>query len=109
MQAVLTVKCLENAVHSGDSGGVAPDSFMILRQLFDRLEDSKTGKVIDELQPEIPPHRYEEIFNCSRLLGKQVLERSFVKGGKPLNQDPFQSMLTLSWRPTLAYTGLFQP
>lgn len=83
-----------------------PSSFMIMRQLFDRIEDSKTGKMCDELQVEIPPYRYEEIYLVSQLLGEEVLKKAFVPGAKPLSDKPFEAMLNNSWRATLAYTGI---
>ena len=50
----LEVKILKQGIHSGNSGIVA-SSFRILRNLPDRIEDSKTGKIkLKELNPEIP-------------------------------------------------------
>ena len=42
----LKVEVLTEGVHSGDAGGVVPDSFRIVRQLLSRLEDETTGKVL---------------------------------------------------------------
>lgn len=39
----LTVKILEEGVHSGEWGGVFPDSFRIIRLLLNRLENPETG------------------------------------------------------------------
>ncbi|WP_163555035.1 peptidase dimerization domain-containing protein, partial [Klebsiella pneumoniae] len=44
----LSVQVLEEGVHSGDASGVVPSSFRILRQVLDRLEDSKTGRLLPE-------------------------------------------------------------
>lgn len=43
LAAVVTVKVLKEGVHSGDASGIVPSSFRIMRQLLDRLDDSKTG------------------------------------------------------------------
>ena len=40
---VLKVEILTEGVHSGDASGVVPSSFRILRQVLDRLEDSRDG------------------------------------------------------------------
>lgn len=32
-------------VHSGSASGIVPSSFRIMRQLLDRVEDSKTGEL----------------------------------------------------------------
>src|SRR5580658_5336700 len=41
----LTVKVLEEGVHSGDASGVVPSSFRVLRFLLSRLEDEETGAI----------------------------------------------------------------
>ena len=46
--AVVTVKVLNEGVHSGEASGIVPSSFRILRMLLDRLENSKTGEVVDD-------------------------------------------------------------
>jgi acetylornithine deacetylase/succinyl-diaminopimelate desuccinylase-like protein len=39
----LNVSVSTEGVHSGDASGIIPSSFRILRNLMDRIEDSKTG------------------------------------------------------------------
>jgi acetylornithine deacetylase/succinyl-diaminopimelate desuccinylase-like protein len=43
VSGVLKVEVLTEGIHSGDASGLVPSSFRILRQVLDRLEDSKTG------------------------------------------------------------------
>ena len=43
VSGTLEVQVLDEGVHSGDSSGVVPSSFRILRHLLDRLEDSSTA------------------------------------------------------------------
>lgn len=45
----LTIKVLNEGVHSGDGSGVIPSAHLILRQLLNRLEDVNTGRVHDKL------------------------------------------------------------
>ena len=46
---------LTEGAHSGDAGGVVPDSFRIARQLVSRIEDEDTGRIIPEVfHTEIP-------------------------------------------------------
>lgn len=47
VDANLTIKILEEGVHSGASGNI-PTTFTIFRQLINRIEDSETGEVIEE-------------------------------------------------------------
>lgn len=56
--ANIKIKVLTEGVHSGDASGVVPESFRILRQILDRLEDSKTGLVNEKFQVNIPADRY---------------------------------------------------
>lgn len=46
--STVTVKVLNEGVHSGDASGVVPSSFRILRQLLDRIDNPKTGEVVDD-------------------------------------------------------------
>ena len=48
VSGTLKVEILSEGVHSGDSSGLVPSSFRILRQVLDRLEDSKTGRLLPE-------------------------------------------------------------
>lgn len=50
LNATLTVKVLNEGVHSGDASGIIPSSFRIIRSLLDRIEDSKTGEIINDFQ-----------------------------------------------------------
>ena len=45
LKGELSVKVLNEGVHSGDSSGIVPDSFRILRDVLDRLENPKTGEI----------------------------------------------------------------
>jgi acetylornithine deacetylase/succinyl-diaminopimelate desuccinylase-like protein len=42
----LTVKVLEEGVHSGDASGIVPSSFRIIRELLSRIEDETTGRIL---------------------------------------------------------------
>eukprot|EP00347_Sterkiella_histriomuscorum_P022893 403336761 len=55
----LTVEAAKVEKHSG-LGGIIPETFRIARNLLDRLDDSKTGKVSEDLQTSIPDLKYEE-------------------------------------------------
>ncbi len=44
----LSVKVLEEGVHSGDASSVVPSSFRLLRQLLSRIEDEASGRILLE-------------------------------------------------------------
>src|SRR5439155_11817268 len=69
----LTVEVLTEGVHSGDASGIVPSSFRILRILLDRLEESRTGRILpDWLHCKIPPHRIEQTRATAQILGPEV-------------------------------------
>jgi len=58
LSLTVTVRMLEEGVHSGAAGGVVPSTFRILRQLLSRLEDEVTGELLlPELHVEVPVDR----------------------------------------------------
>ena len=57
----LTIKVLEEGVHSGDASGIVPSSFRLLRQLLSRIEDASSGRILlDSLHADVPADRLEQ-------------------------------------------------
>jgi acetylornithine deacetylase/succinyl-diaminopimelate desuccinylase-like protein len=104
----LTVKVLEEGVHSGDASGVVASSFRILRQILSRLEDQVTGKIIpQELHVEIPAQRIEQARQSAAVLGDAVYSKfPFVNGMRPMDADLTELVLNRTWRPALSVTGV---
>lgn len=104
----LTVKVLQEGVHSGDASGVVASSFRILRSLLSRLEDQASGRILPpELHVEIPPQRLEQARQAVKTLGAAVYDKfPFVKGMRPMNEDPAELVLNRTWRPALSITGV---
>jgi acetylornithine deacetylase/succinyl-diaminopimelate desuccinylase-like protein len=108
----LKVEVLTEGVHSGDSSGVVPSSFRILRQLLDRLEDSATGRLLPEsLHCRIPADRIAQARATAATLGDEVWKRFPWSCGAdgalslPTTTDPTEALLNRTWRPTLSVTG----
>jgi acetylornithine deacetylase/succinyl-diaminopimelate desuccinylase-like protein len=103
----LRVKVLEEGVHSGDASGVVPSSFRVLRQLLDRLEDSRTGKVnADVLYVDIPEERKAQAREAAGVLGTHVFDKfPFLSGMKPMASELSELVLNRTWRPALSITG----
>ncbi len=109
----LKVEILTEGVHSGDASGVVPSSFRILRQVLDRLEDSKTGQLLPQsFHCEIPGTRVEQARTTAAILGDQFWKNypwaCGADGGPtlPVTTDPAEGLLNRSWRPMLAVTGV---
>ena len=112
VSGVLKVEVLTEGVHSGDSSGLVPSSFRILRQVLDRLEDSKTGELLPaSFHCEIPADRVEQARATALALGDEVWKRfpwaCGADGGPslPTTSDPFDALIRRTWKPTLSVTG----
>jgi acetylornithine deacetylase/succinyl-diaminopimelate desuccinylase-like protein len=112
VSGVLKVEILTEGVHSGDSSGLVPSSFRVLRQVLDRLEDSATGRLLPEsFHCAIPAAREAQARATAAILGEQVWNRfpwaCGADGGPalPTTTDPVQALLNRTWRPTLSVTG----
>ena len=111
----LKVEVLTEGVHSGDASGLVPSSFRILRQVLDRLEDSKTGRLLPQsFHCEIPAERVEQARATAQILGDRLFRNypwaHYDCGGKeqsvlPMSGDPVEALLARTWRPTLSVIG----
>ena len=111
----LKVEVLTEGIHSGDASGLVPSSFRIMRQVLDRLEDSKTGRLLPaSFHCEVPAERLAQAKATAAILGEEVTKRfpwahydcdganTFVL---PTTSDPVQALLNRTWTPTLSVTG----
>lgn len=111
----LKVEILTEGVHSGDASGLVPSSFRIMRNLLDRLEDSKTGRLLPEsFHCEVPGERLAQAKATAAILGDEVYKRfpwaHHDCGGStafalPTTTDPVQALINRTWTPTLSVTG----
>ncbi len=104
----LTVRVLEEGVHSGDASGIVPSSFRILRALLSRLEDEASGQIkMDELFVQVPPDRMEQARASAAILGDEVYTKMPLAGGtKPMAANLTELILNRTWRPQLAVTAM---
>jgi acetylornithine deacetylase/succinyl-diaminopimelate desuccinylase-like protein len=111
----LKVEILTEGVHSGDASGLVPSSFRILRHLLDRLEDSKTGRLLPaSFHCEVPADRMAQAKATAAILGDELYKRfpwaHYDCGGAttialPTTTDPLQALISRTWTPTLSVTG----
>jgi acetylornithine deacetylase/succinyl-diaminopimelate desuccinylase-like protein len=112
---VLKVQILTEGIHSGDASGLVPSSFRIMRQVLDRLEDSKTGRLLPQsFHCEIPAERLEQARATAAILGDEVYKRfpwahadcgGSTQSALPTTTDPVQALINRTWTPTLSVTG----
>jgi acetylornithine deacetylase/succinyl-diaminopimelate desuccinylase-like protein len=113
VSGVLKVEILTEGVHSGDASGLVPSSFRILRQVLDRLEDSKTGELLpQDFHCAVPPARLKEAQAAGAILRDEVYKRFPWACGAdgapalPTTTDPAQALINRTWKPTLSITGV---
>ena len=103
----LQVEVLTEGVHSGDAGGVVPDSFRIVRQLLSRVEDEATGKVLaPEFHAKIPDARLKQAAAAAAVLGDDICTKfPFIERTRPVSNDTTELILNRAWRPALSIIG----
>lgn len=111
----LKVEILTEGVHSGDASGLVPSSFRIMRQVLDRLEDSKTGRLLPaSFHCDVPADRLAQAQATAAILGDEVYKRfpwahwdcnGSATFALPTTTDPVQALINRTWTPTLSVTG----
>ena len=111
----LKVQILTEGVHSGDASGLVPSSFRIMRQVLDRLEDSKTGRLLPQsFHREVPAQRLAQAKATAAILGDEVYKRfpwahadcnGSTQTALPTTTDPVQALINRTWTPTLSVVG----
>ena len=104
----LAVKILKTGMHSGEGSGIVPSTFRIMRQLIERIEDSRTGEIIiPELHQDLDPTIYEKTSATAKVLGDSVISKiDWVDGAQPVTTDVVQAIINRTLKPTLCVTGV---
>jgi acetylornithine deacetylase/succinyl-diaminopimelate desuccinylase-like protein len=117
VNGTLRVDILDEGVHSGDAGGVVPESFRIARRLLDRIDDSRTGLVKSAaFQCAVPADRATQAEQAAAILGDTLWKRfpwatccddagTARLFAEPVTKDPVELILNRTWRAALAVTG----
>jgi hypothetical protein len=108
----IRVKVLNEGVHSGDAGGIVPDSFAILRTLLNRIEDSATGVMVDDFQVEIPEKNILQIRAAAKALKESVYTKFPFHGSTipmRISKEPLlaseELLINNMWRSSITYVG----
>lgn len=108
LAATVRVSVLGHAVHSGSAGGVVPSSFRLLRQLLSRVESEVTGELsLPALNAPVPADRRAQAESVADELGDAALgDLPLVAGLRLGGSSALDRLLSKTWRPALALTGL---
>jgi len=101
------VECGIDGYHSGEVGGIVPETFRIVRKLLDRLDDSETGTVISELQMDPPQYKIDEAKFMANLAGPSMYEKYAVHPGvKHCSTDDLVHLYQKNtWEANMSITG----
>jgi acetylornithine deacetylase/succinyl-diaminopimelate desuccinylase-like protein len=106
LPGVLEVEVLSEGQHSGAAGGIVPSTFRLLRQLFERVENSTTGELHESLYVDIPDSARRQLESVAQVLGPSVISRfPWIKGARPAIDDNIELLISNAWRPSLATVG----
>jgi acetylornithine deacetylase/succinyl-diaminopimelate desuccinylase-like protein len=102
----LKVTVLENSLHSGLASGIVPSSFRIARNLLERIECSKTGQMIQELQVSVPKQKQQEAIANIRFSGDEIHKsRCMCKGVQPVTLNLEELYLNNVWKAQMEVIG----
>ncbi|MEC7431105.1 MAG: M20/M25/M40 family metallo-hydrolase [Candidatus Thermoplasmatota archaeon] len=107
IHGTLSVRVSKEGVHSGMAGGAIPSSFRIARILLDRIEDSRTGKIlIPSFHTEINDSHVKTAGAIAEVVGESLWgSLPVVETLEPHNTDTAQMLLDVNWRPALSVIG----
>lgn len=95
--------------HSGEVGGIVPETFRIVRQLLDRLDDAKDGTPCKELQADCPDWKLKEAEYLTQLKGMELCTKFPIQEGckYAIHEGGLVDMyLNNVWRSNLSITGI---
>jgi acetylornithine deacetylase/succinyl-diaminopimelate desuccinylase-like protein len=103
----LTVRVLQQGVHSGSAGGVVPSSFRIARMLLSRIEDERTGEILlEELKVPIPPGATGDAEAVAKMVGEEAVGVFPVVEGLELTGDTTADrLMRRNWEPAMSVIG----
>ena len=112
-RVTLTVRVLDQAQHSGLASGIVPDSFRIMRELLDRVEDPASGRIkLEAMHAPPPAQRRAQAETAASLspgtsIGPGTAQHRYplVQGMRPAQQDDVELILNNTWHPTLTVLG----
>lgn len=103
----LKVECGLTGYHSGEVGGLVPETFRIVRALLNRIDNVESGVVAPEFHSEVPEWKQREAAGMAVTQGTALYDKFPLHPGvQVMNQDNLEELyLSCTWRPNLAITG----
>ena len=107
VSGTLTVRVLEQGVHSGSAAGLVPSSFRIARMLLSRIENETTGEILlDELKVAIPSSVRRDSQTVAGMVGDEYFEEFPVVDGLEIaGTHTADRLVRRNWQPAMSVTG----
>lgn len=77
----VTVAAGKGGYHSGEVGGIVPETFRVMRHLLNRLDDPATGKCLSEVETELPAYARPEAERMVALSGDEMCKKYKMEDG----------------------------
>lgn len=77
----LTVEAAMGGYHSGEVGGIVPETFRITRELLNRVDNSATGEVCGELNCPVPEAKMNEARFMAETFGDAMFKKYNMNEG----------------------------
>ena len=104
----LSIRVLNEGVHSGDASGIVPSSFRILRRLLSRIEDEVTGEMKPrEFFVTVPDDRKRQAREAAGALKDEIFNKlPFAGSTRPMSENHEELILNRTWKPQLAVIAM---
>ena len=67
---------------------MVPNAFRLARQILERIEDQETGVMTKELEVDVPPDKYKEVYDLAKEKGEDAIRAfPFLEGVQRMNLD----------------------
>lgn len=103
----LKVTVLNSGTQSGNAGNIVPSSFRIVRNLLERIEDGKSGKVLmASTKVKMPKDHLAAAKKIVKLMGKKIYsDFPWADKVEPMTKNLTKLLQQFTWEPCLAVLG----
>ncbi|MEE3003218.1 MAG: M20/M25/M40 family metallo-hydrolase [Pseudomonadota bacterium] len=103
----ITIKVLQEGVHSGMAGGIVPSASNILMRQLLKISDTDNILTLPEFKANIPKERIAQINETAKILGDKVFKDfPFSQKTKPLTEDNKQLIINQTWLNSYEIIGI---
>ncbi len=108
LQLNVSVKVLEQGMHSGAAGGIVPSAQHIMREFINRISEPGSGKIlVEELYADIPQDIIESAQSVAKIIGDTKGHGlAFAQDVLPIHSDVASQIIANTYEPQLEIIGI---